>query len=127
MATLSGQLLSDVNENLLADVLDSPLENWTVALYRIENGTADLTPEYVTTTDASGNYPFDDVDQGQYIVRVIDTDGNSFALIRERRRSASFAICSTTPCLRASTEIEVSCRSLSIVFGETRSAFGRPK
>ncbi|MGK7941965.1 MAG: SdrD B-like domain-containing protein, partial [Crocosphaera sp.] len=77
MATLSGQLLSDVNENLLADVLDSPLENWTVALYRIENGTADLTPEYVTTTDASGNYTFDDVDQGQYIVRVIDTDGNS--------------------------------------------------
>ncbi|MDJ0583334.1 SdrD B-like domain-containing protein, partial [Crocosphaera sp.] len=80
MPSLSGTLLFDTNgDGVLDPIVDIPLQGWTVALYEIDgNGNADLVPEFVTTTDSSGNYQFNNIDVSsgpkQFIVRVIDTD-----------------------------------------------------
>ncbi|MGK7898786.1 MAG: hypothetical protein AB4372_35520 [Xenococcus sp. (in: cyanobacteria)] len=74
MASLSGSILLDGGNGLSGGDDTLLQETWQVALFR-QDGDGDLTPEYVVDT-VNGEYNFTNVDQGQYIVRIIDANPN---------------------------------------------------
>lgn len=67
LATISGLVFNDVNNNGTLDVGESGSTGVTVQLDRGADGSIDAT----TTTDANGNYSFANLEPGVYRVRVV--------------------------------------------------------
>jgi protocatechuate 3,4-dioxygenase beta subunit len=67
-AYLQGNAFQDQNNNGTRDTGEPVLPGWTVYLDANNNGTKD-PGEQSTTTDSSGNYYFDDLAPGTYVVR----------------------------------------------------------
>jgi hypothetical protein len=64
-AAVSGRLFDDVNGNGARDAGEGPLAGWVVFLDRNRNGVRDAG-ELSRTTDAAGNYAFNDLTPGTY-------------------------------------------------------------
>ena len=71
-ATIGDQVFVDNNQNGTYDAGDAPLGNVTVNLYAADGVTLVAT----TPTDVSGNYLFNSVAAGTYVVRVDTTDND---------------------------------------------------
>ncbi len=69
LATLTGRKFNDLNGNGV-DNGDPGVANWTVFLDTNNNNTLD-SGEASTTTDASGNYKFENLGPGTYTVREV--------------------------------------------------------
>src|SRR5207247_1900390 len=68
--SISGTKFDDLNGNGVRDDGEPGLSGWTIFLDSNNNGVLD-NGEPTQTTDASGNYMFDDLDPGAYIVREV--------------------------------------------------------
>jgi subtilisin family serine protease/subtilisin-like proprotein convertase family protein len=66
---IRGRLYTDKNGNGAYDPTDPTLEGWTVYLDTNNNGVKDSS-EPSAATDATGNYAFDQITPGTYVVRV---------------------------------------------------------
>jgi subtilisin-like proprotein convertase family protein len=66
---IRGRLYLDKNGNSAFDTSDPTLSGWTVYLDANNNGIKDPSEQSVAS-DTSGNYAFDQITPGQYVVRV---------------------------------------------------------
>lgn len=73
-ATISGQKFEDKNGNGVKNLGDQGLSGWTVILN--DNGNGQVDPgETFTTTDANGNYSFNNLSPGTYTVTEVQQSG----------------------------------------------------
>ncbi len=68
-ASVSGTKFEDLNQNGLRDAEEKGLEGWTVNLEK--DGLAVNT----TTTDVNGQYSFDNLEPGDYVLAEVQQDG----------------------------------------------------
>ncbi|WP_076230892.1 SdrD B-like domain-containing protein [Paenibacillus sp. FSL H7-0331] len=80
LAKLGDKVFKDVNENGIQDVKEEGVANVTVSLYLSD---ALAVPVKTTVTDANGNYLFDDLEPGSYVVGFTAVNGYSFTLKNE--------------------------------------------
>ncbi|MCA9261607.1 MAG: VCBS repeat-containing protein, partial [Planctomycetales bacterium] len=72
--SVSGTLYADRNANSVRDPGEPGLEGWTVYLDQNENGMLDDGEAFVDT-DADGNYVFNNLPTGTYVVRQVALQG----------------------------------------------------
>lgn len=72
--TISGGVFDDVNANGVTDAGEGPLANAVLYLDANDNARLDAG-ERTTTTDASGQYTFTDIQPGDVVVRVVPPVG----------------------------------------------------
>ncbi|WP_261303569.1 SdrD B-like domain-containing protein [Paenibacillus andongensis] len=75
LATLGDKLFVDANTNGIQDAGEVGYPNVTVKLYRSD---APTTAILTTTTDTNGNYLFENLEPGSYIVSFASVSGYSF-------------------------------------------------
>lgn len=71
---ITGRLFNDLNGNGRQDARESGLVGWSVFIDANGNGVFDST-EILARTDANGNYAFDNLSPGTYIVRQVPQQG----------------------------------------------------
>src|SRR5262249_31400828 len=69
LGKIKGYKFEDLNQNGVKDTGEQKLSGWTIIL--LNGGTATTS----TTTDSTGNYTFDNVEQGTYTVSEIQQPG----------------------------------------------------
>ncbi len=75
LSTVLGQVIDDMNGNGLRDVGEPGLAGVTVTLERIDSVTGATTSPETTTTDSNGQYRFNGVTAGTYLVSEADDGG----------------------------------------------------
>ena len=68
LSTIVGQVINDLNGNALRDVGESGISGVSITLDQLNTATGASTPVTTTTTDSSGNYQFNGVSAGTYLV-----------------------------------------------------------
>ena len=76
-ASVSGSKFEDLNQNGQREAEEKGLEGWTINLEK--EGSAVNT----TTTDANGDYRFDYIDAGDYVLTEVQQDGWTLTLPAE--------------------------------------------
>ncbi len=71
---ISGNVFNDANGNAKKDTGETPLANWNLFLDANKNGILDAG-EQSTTTDSLGNYAFNSVPAGSYVVHELPPAG----------------------------------------------------
>ncbi|MBD2342344.1 DVUA0089 family protein [Calothrix sp. FACHB-156] len=72
--SISGHIFNDVNANGIKETEESYLTGWKVYLDANNNSQFD-TNEINALTDSQGNYTFNDIEEGTYIVRQVVQEG----------------------------------------------------
>ncbi|NJN72124.1 MAG: hypothetical protein HC799_04555 [Limnothrix sp. RL_2_0] len=75
LASLGDKVFEDVNRNGVQDDGEAGIPGAAVELYICVDGSPSGTAVATTTTDADGNYSFDGLIPGEYIVKFITPDG----------------------------------------------------
>ncbi|GEM_PF-5732562 len=96
---ISGMKFFDKNKNKMYDAMDVGLANWQIVARNVSATTTGLTID-TTITDASGNYSFNDLNDGTYAVYEIQQDGwiqsyptgREFYLVTIKNHSAAYNI-----------------------------------
>ena len=100
-AILSGEKYNDLNTNGTLDASDTPLQGWTIDLYKDVDGSGTLTTGDTlfasTNTDASGAYQFGDIvtgiAAGNYIIVEEKQSGwTETPQVRHYRRERSYLL-----------------------------------
>jgi len=71
---ISGNVFLDKNGNGKQDAGELGLAGWTIYIDSNNNGKLDAT-ERSTTTDAKGNWSFNGLAAGKYVIRVVPKSG----------------------------------------------------
>lgn len=70
VSSISGLKFNDLDGDGIQDEGEGGLDGWTIFLDLDDNGTLDEDETFITT-DADGNYTFEDLDPGTYAIREV--------------------------------------------------------